>query len=55
MPKKKPQLVALKKRSGRFLVRKRGGGYLNGPEKVEFLVKAGLLKAPKPKAKDKEA
>jgi len=55
MPKKKPNLKALKKRSGRFSVRKRGGGFLNGPEKVEFLTKAGLLKTMKPKAKDKEA
>lgn len=52
MPKKKPNLVALKKRSGRYLVRKRGGGFINGQEKVDFLVKAGLLKVAKAKPKE---
>jgi hypothetical protein len=49
-PKEKAELKAVKRRDGRYAVEKRKGGNLNGAEKVEFLVKQGLVKKMKPKA-----
>lgn len=51
MPKKKPNLQVAKKRNGRYMVKKRGGGLVNGPDKTKFLVEAGLIKLPIAKAK----
>lgn len=51
MPKKKPELTVVKKRSGRFIVRQRGGKLVHGADKVAFLVAQGMIKLPKPKAK----
>ncbi len=44
-----------KKRSGRFFVKKRGGGVISGDEKTKILldkglIKTGLKKAPEPEA-----
>lgn len=44
-----------KKRSGRFVVEKRGGGVINGEAKVKILQDAGKLKKLKPKAKEEAA
>lgn len=43
-------LQVKKKRNGRFYVKKRGGGVVNGEEKVKVLVDAGVIKALKKKA-----
>jgi hypothetical protein len=50
--KKAAKLKATKKRNGRFMVRKRGGGLVNGADKVAFLQEAGKIK--KLNAKKKE-
>ncbi len=47
---KKPYRV-VKKRSGRYMVIKKKGKYVNGEEKVKILLAEGLIKAMKPKAK----
>ncbi len=52
--KKKPDLVAVKRKDGRYSVRKRGGGYLNAEEKIKYLVEQNLIKAALPK-KEEEA
>ncbi len=52
MPTKKPDLTVVKKRSGRYTVRKRGGELVHGADKVAFLVAQGLITLPKPKAKE---
>jgi hypothetical protein len=52
MVTKKPELTVIKKRSGRYAVRKRGGGLVHGADKVAFLVAQGLLTLPKPKTKE---
>ncbi len=44
-----------KRGDGRFSVRKRGGGTINGAEKLKILLDAGVVKAPKAKAKVEEA
>lgn len=49
--KKAKGLKAVKRRNGRYAVRKRGGGLVNGADKVAFLQEAGLVKKLKPKAK----
>lgn len=49
--KKQPAMKAVKKRNGKFMVRKRGGGLVKGADKAKFLVEAGLVKKLKPKAK----
>ena len=41
----------VKKRNGRFMVRKRGGGLVNGADKAKFLEDAGVVKKLKAKAK----
>ncbi len=51
MPKKHPGMKLGKKRNGRYLVKKRGGGMVNGPDKAKFLQDAGVVKVLKPKAK----
>ena len=48
--KAKPHKIA-KKRSGRFLVVKRGGGLVNGEEKTKILQEAGKVKKLKVKVK----
>lgn len=50
--KKHAELVVSKRRNGRFAVRKRGGGFVNGEAKLKFLVEAGLVKVPTPKKKE---
>lgn len=45
MVTKKADLVAVKRRDGRYAVRKRGGGFLKGDDKLNFLVEKGLVKA----------
>ena len=47
--KKKPDLQAVKRRDNRYAVRKRGGGFVTGDDKVKFLVDKGLIKAALPK------
>ena len=45
-----------KKRSGRFMVEKRGGaGTINGEEKTKILQEAGLVKKMKSKPKEEAA
>ena len=48
--KEKVALKAVKRRDGRYAVEKRSGGYLNGAEKLAFLVSQGLVKLPKSKS-----
>ena len=43
---KQPDYTIVKRKDGRFAVRKRGGGYINKDEKVKILVEAGKIKAP---------
>ncbi len=50
---KQPEHTIVKRKDGRFAVRKRGGGYINKEEKVKILVDAGKIKAPL-KKKDPE-
>jgi len=47
---RKVVLTAVKRKDGRYAVRKNTGGYVNGEEKVKFLVEKGLIKAPAKKA-----
>lgn len=49
MVKKAADLQAVKKKNGRYSVKKRGGGYLSGMDKVKFLLDAGLIKTGLPK------
>lgn len=51
MVKKAASQKVTKKRNGRFMVRKRGGGLVNGADKVAFLQEKGLLKKLNPKKK----
>ena len=53
--KKKTEFVAVKRKDGRFSVRKRGGGMVNKEEKVKFLAEKNLIKTMKPKAKEAPA
>lgn len=46
-----PEYKILKRGDGRFEVRKRGGGRINGLEKVKILIKAGLIKTKLPAEK----
>lgn len=41
----------VKKKNGRYEVHKRGGGLINGAEKLKILQDAGKVKKLKPKAK----
>lgn len=52
--KAKPYKISTKK-SGRFMVTKRGGGLINGEEKTKILLEAGKIKKLKPKAKEAAA
>ncbi len=49
--KKAAQVKVTKKRNGRFMVRKRGGGLLHGADKVKVLEEKGVVKKLKAKAK----
>lgn len=49
--KKAPKFKIKQKANGRFLVTKRGGGVINGEEKVKILQEAGKIKKLKAKAK----
>lgn len=40
------------RRDGRYMVQKRGGGFINGEEKIKILAEAGKIKMMKPKPKD---
>ena len=51
MVKKAADHKVTKKRNGRFMVRKRGGGLVNGADKVTFLQEKGALKKMTPKKK----
>ena len=53
--KKASDYKVVKRRNGRFAVRKRGGGLINGEEKTKALQAAGKVKVLKPKAKAEEA
>lgn len=55
MVKKAQNTKIVKKRNGRFMVRKRGGGLINGVEKTQALLSAGVVKKLTPKKKDEEA
>ena len=51
-PVKKAPAFKIKQRgNGRFVVTKRGGGVINGEEKVKILQEAGKIKKLKAKAK----
>ena len=52
---KAPSYQVQKKRSGKFFVRKRGGGVINGEEKIKILVDKGLIKNSLPKPAEPEA
>lgn len=47
--KKAADLQLVQKRSGKWCVKKRGGGYLSGDDKVNFLADAGKIKKPNPR------
>jgi hypothetical protein len=49
--KKAKATKVVKKRSGRFMVKKRGGGLLKGADKVKALEEAGVVKKLKSKPK----
>jgi hypothetical protein len=49
--KKASAVKVVKRRNGRYVVRKRGGGLINGAEKTTALEAAGVVKKLKPKAK----
>ncbi len=49
--KKAPAFKIKQRGNGRFVVTKRGGGVINGAEKVKILQDAGKLKKMKAKAK----
>lgn len=55
MVKKAKATKIAKKRNGRFMVLKRGGGIINAADKVKTLEDAGKIKKLKPKAKDAPA
>jgi hypothetical protein len=52
MVKKANDIRAVKKRSGRYIVRKRGGQLVHGEEKTKFLQDKGLVKKLKSKPKE---
>lgn len=52
--KKASQLKAVKKRNGRYMVRRRGGGLVSAADKVTFLQDQGLVKKLMGKAKPAE-
>lgn len=49
--KKASDIKVVKKRNGRFIVRKRGGAIVNGVEKTTVLLEKGLVKKLKAKPK----
>ncbi len=49
--KKAPAFKVKKRRNGRFMVKKRGGGVLKGADKLKALEDAGVVKKLKAKAK----
>ena len=49
--KKASDIKVVKKRNGRFIVRKRGGAIVNGVEKTTVLLEKGLVKKLKSKPK----
>lgn len=49
------QHIIVKKRSGRYGVKLRKGGWVRGDDKVKILVAEGLVKLPTPKAKEAAA
>jgi hypothetical protein len=50
--KKSPEFQIVERRDGRFAVRKRGGGFVNGAEKTKILSEAGKIKLSKPSKKE---
>jgi len=55
MMAKKMTLTAVKRKDGRYAVEKSTGGYLNGDEKVAYLVEKGLVKVTAPKKVEEAA
>ena len=55
MVKRAADVKVIKKRNGRYSVKKRGGGLLKADEKVKVLQDKGLLKKMTPKKKTEEA
>ncbi len=53
--KKTDEYFIVKKRSGRYGVRRPSGHWVNGEEKVEILRKEGLISAPEPKPEEAPA
>lgn len=47
--------IIVKKRSGRYGVKLKNGGWVRGDDKVQILVAEGLVKLPTPKAKEEPA
>ena len=54
MVKKADDIQISKRRDGRFQVRKRGGGFINGDEKAKILHEKGHIKLTPPKPKEEE-
>ena len=52
--KKASDIKVVKKRNGRFIVRKRGGDIVNGEAKTKVLLEKGLVKKMKSKPKAAE-
>ncbi len=50
--KKSPEYQIVERRDGRFAVRKRCGGFVNGAEKTKILADAGKIKLSKPGKKE---
>ncbi len=50
--KKSPEFQIVERKDGRFAVRKRGGGFVNGAEKTKILADAGKIKVSKPSKKE---
>jgi len=50
--KKSPEYQIVERRDGRFAVRKRCGGFVNGAEKTKVLAEAGKIKVSKPSKKE---
>ena len=55
MVKRAPDVKVVKKRNGKFTVKKRGGGIVNAEAKVKVLQEKGLIKKMNPKKKAEEA
>jgi hypothetical protein len=52
---KKVDLTAVKRKDGRYAVKKRGGGFLNGADKAQYLAANKLIKVSVATPKKEEA